>query len=232
MNALYLKKGAQRRLQRGHPWVYSNEVDIKRSPLKTLAPGSVVVVTSEEGKSLGVGFASPASLVCVRLLSRQPELPADWLLVALERALAWRQRCYADPYYRLVFAEGDGLPGLVEDRYDDLLVVQVSTWGMDQRREEIAAALAELVPGARVCFDDSSHARSLEGLPSEGPSGVGPTVVIENGVRLQLPEGGGQKTGWFFDQRSNRRFAQPWYKGAQLLDLYSYAGGWGIQAAA
>lgn len=211
--------------------MFSNEIDTQRSPLKTLDSGCLVSVHSSEGRPLGVGFASPASLVCVRILTRDAELPDDWLARALGRALSWRERCFDQPYYRLVFAEGDDLPGLVVDRYDDLLVVQTSTWGMEQRREEIQAALVRLLPMAQVCFDDTSHARSLEGLPSVPRTDAGPSVVIENGVRMRLPvDGSGQKTGWFYDQRSNRERARPWYKGASVLDLYSYAGGWGIQA--
>lgn len=190
-----------------------------------------MVVHSADDRALGVGFVSPASLVCVRVLSREAQLPDDWLTSPLERALRWRERCFQEPYYRLVFAEGDGLPGLVVDRYDQLLVVQTSTWGMECRRQEIQAALSLLLPTARVCFDDASHARALEGLPSAQKTEAGPTEVVENGVRMQLPPGTtGQKTGWFYDQRVNRQLARPWYKGAEVLDLYSYAGGWGVQA--
>jgi len=181
---------------------------------------------------IGAGFASPGSLVCVRLLTRDARLADDWLTQALERALAWRARCYTQPYYRLVFAEADALPGLVVDRYDDVLVAQLNTWGMEKRRNDIEAALQQLIPNAKVCFDDSGHARALEGLPTSSPGGRdGPTHVVENGVRMQLPAPAeGQKTGWFFDQRNNRKLVQPWLHGAQVLDLYSYAGGWGVQA--
>ena len=212
--------------------MFSNEVDIQRSPLKTLDAGSIVSVHSADERMIGVGFASPASLVCVRLITREPRLADDWLMQALKRALAWRTRCYSQPYYRLVFAEADGLPGLVVDRYDDLLVAQLNTWGMEKQRGDIEAALKQLIPDSKVCFDDSGHARALEGLQTSAASNPdGPTHVVENGVRMQLPAHG-QKTGWFFDQRNNRKLAQPWFREAKVLDLYSYAGGWGIQAGA
>jgi len=150
----------------------------------------------------------------------------------LAKALAWRERCYAEPYYRLAFAEGDSLPGLVIDRYGDELVVQISTWGMEVRRAEIERALASLLAPEAIHFDDSATLRQLEGLP--GPSeneAQRPQQVVENGMTFTLPKAS-QKTGWYFDQRDNRARAASWFKGQRVLDLYSYAGGWGLQAAA
>ena len=123
MHELYLKKSAERRLSRGHPWVYSNEIDVERSPLKGLEPGKEVAVLTEAGNRIGSGYASPGSLVSVRLMARG-NAPLDGLIMTrLERALKWRERCYDEPYYRLVFAEGDDLPALVIDRFGDQLVV-------------------------------------------------------------------------------------------------------------
>jgi 23S rRNA (cytosine1962-C5)-methyltransferase len=235
MNQLYLKTNAHRRLQRGHPWVYSNEIDIERSPLKDLVAGSPTKVLSAEGKVLGSGFVSPGSLVSVRLLRRGPSELGDWMHSRLARALKFRERCFAEPYYRLVFAEGDGLPGLVVDRYDKVLVVQVTTWGMELQRAALREELQRLLPGVQVLFNDRSNARTLEGLPAGDASEMleaGPTEVLENGTRLYLPPvAQSQKTGWFYDQRDNRAKARPFFAGARVLDLYSYVGGWGVQAA-
>ena len=233
MHELYLKKSAERRLSRGHPWVYSNEIDVDRSPLKGLEPGIEVAVLTESGNRLGSGYASPGSLVTVRLMGRGNAVLDGLIETRLERALRWRERCFDEPYYRLVFAEGDDLPGLVIDRYGQELMVQVSTWGMELRRGEISSALTALIPQARIHFEDALTLRKLEGLP--GPSDEdeldrsGPRRAIENGIEFTLPDKS-QKTGWYFDQRENRARAARWFKGQNVLDLYSYAGGWGIQA--
>ena len=240
MHELYLKKSAERRLSRGHPWVYSNEIDVERSPLKGLEPGKEVAVLTEAGNRIGSGYASPGSLVSVRLMARG-NAPLDGLIMArLERALKWRERCYDEPYYRLVFAEGDDLPGLVVDRFGDQLVVQLSTWGMEIRRAEITEALTALIGPKTIHFDDSSTSRKLEGLPSNvvetaaidsADTRTRPQSVVENGIEFSIPAAS-QKTGWYFDQRENRAQASGWFAGQNVLDLYSYAGGWGIQAAA
>ncbi len=238
MHELYLKSSAERRLSRGHPWVYSNEIDVERSPLKGLEPGVAVAVLTESGNRLGSGYASPGSLVCVRLIARGTAELEGQIAARLAKALAWRERCYAEPYYRLVFAEGDDLPGLVVDRFGDELVVQISTWGMEMRRGEIVEALQNLIGPRVIHFDESSTSRKLEGLPGSASDADGapeeparPAMVIENGIEFTLPEAS-QKTGWYYDQRENRARASGWFKGQNVLDLYSYAGGWGIQAAA
>lgn len=237
MHELYLKKSAERRLSRGHPWVYSNEIDVERSPLKGLEAGIEVAVLTAGGNRLGSGHASPGSLVCVRLLARGNTMLDGLIDARIAKALAWRERAFPEPYYRLVFAEGDNLPGLVIDRFGDELVVQISTWGMEVRRQEIVLALdAHLSPKA-IHFDDSSTGRRLEGLPgpegdesSAGSQSPRPRLARENGVDFVLPRSA-QKTGWYYDQRDNRAQAVRWFKGQRVLDLYSYAGGWGIQAA-
>ncbi len=232
MHELYLKKSAERRLSRGHPWVYSNEIDVERSPLKGLEPGIEVAVLTASGNRLGSGYASPGSLVSVRLLARG-SVELDGLIeTRIAKALAWRERAFSEPFYRLVFAEGDDLPGLVIDRFGDELVVQVSTWGMEGRRDDIRATLQSLLSPKAIHFDDASTVRKLEGLPGpiSGEQPERPRLARENGVDFVLP-GNAQKTGWYYDQRDNRAQAARWFKGQRVLDLYSYAGGWGIQAA-
>ena len=234
MHELYLKTSAERRLSRGHPWVYSNEIDVERSPLKGLEPGIAVAVLTEAGNRLGSGFVSPGSLVSVRLMARGTAELEGQIEVRLARALAWRNRCFEAPYYRLAFAEGDDLPGLVVDRFGDELVVQISTWGMEVRRDEIVAALNSILSPRLIHFDDSSTSRRLEGLPAPeaGPDlPARPTRAVENGLEFSLPAVS-QKTGWYFDQRENRARASRWFSGQNVLDLYCYAAGWGIQAAA
>ena len=182
MHELYLKKTAERRLSRGHPWVYSNEIDVDRSPLKGLTPGIEVAVLTASGNRLGSGYVSPGSLVSVRLLARGSEELTGLLQSRIARALAFRERTFAEPYYRLVFAEGDDLPGLVIDRYGDELVVQVSTWGMENRRTEIVQILESLLAPRAIYFDDSSTVRKLEGLAGPTTDAERPALLREMGL--------------------------------------------------
>jgi len=194
MHELYLKKTAERRLSRGHPWVYSNEIDVERSPLKGLTPGIEVAVLTASGNRLGSGYASPGSLVSVRLLARGSQGLAGLIEARIAKALIFRERTYTEPYYRLVFAEGDGLPGLVVDRYGDELVVQLSTWGMEIRRAEIVRTLESLLAPSAVHFDDSSTVRKLEGLAGPAADTARPSMARENGIDFTLPDSA-QKTG-------------------------------------
>jgi 23S rRNA (cytosine1962-C5)-methyltransferase len=235
---LVLKKNEERRLAAGHLWVYSNEVDKSKSPLKSFDTGEQVPVYSSRGKFIGMACVNSHSLICARLYSyrRSELLDADLIHGRLATALAHRERCYAEPYYRLVHGEGDWLPGLVVDRYGDYLVVQTNTAGMDAVREAVVEALVRLLSPAGVYLRNSSAARQLEGLDSSDEIAHGEvpeTVEIqENGIRYQIPLTGGQKTGWFYDHRDNRQTLQRFCKGARVLDAYCYLGGWGLNALA
>ncbi|MGB5147940.1 MAG: RlmI/RlmK family 23S rRNA methyltransferase, partial [Porticoccaceae bacterium] len=138
---LRLKRNEERRLRAGHLWVFSNEVDIAATPLTAFAPGQLVTLESARGGPLGTAYVNPRSLICARLLSRRMLANADAVTTLLQRrladALALRQHLYKTPHYRLVHSEGDALPGLVVDRYGDHLVVQVSTAGMENLRQDI-----------------------------------------------------------------------------------------------
>ena len=177
------------------------------------------------------------SLICARLYSRKADLPLDAELLRqrLQSALGLRQRLYNQPWYRLCHGEGDLLPGLVMDRFGDHLTVQVGTWGMEARKEELHEVLNELLRPRSILWDNDIAARSLEGLPRENQSeGPVPDVleVPENGCIFRAPLQGGQKTGWFYDQRRNRREAARYAAGADVLDIFCYAGGFGGTAAA
>ncbi|MCB1577141.1 MAG: RlmI/RlmK family 23S rRNA methyltransferase, partial [Xanthomonadales bacterium] len=127
--ALYLKRGEDTRLRAGHLWVFSNEVDVARSPLGDFEPGQACVIVDSRDKPIGVGHVNPNSLICARLVSRGIEHALDRSLLVhrLKVALALRERLYDEPWYRLVFGESDGLPGLTIDRFDDVLVAQTTT---------------------------------------------------------------------------------------------------------
>ena len=235
---LKLKRNEDRRIRQGHLWIFSNEVDTTNTPLKAFEPGDVVAIEDARGKLLGTGYVNPHSLIAARLVSRDRNHPFDASLIVhrLKVALSMRERLFPAPYYRLVFGEGDGLPGLVVDRFDDVLVVQITTAGMERQRQAIVDALVKVVAPAAIVLRNDSPIRDLEGLARyvEMASGEMPErlTVVEHGSRFEAPLAGGQKTGWFYDQSDNRRDLGRWVRGARVLDVFSYVGGWGVQAVA
>ncbi len=217
--------------------MFSNEVDVLRTPLTALQPGQPVMLIDSAGKALGSGYAHPNTLIAARLLDRGGH-PLDRSLFVhrLNVALALRERRYADPYYRLVFGESDGLPGLTVDRFGDVLVAQATTAGMDRLQGDITEALEKVLKPRSIVWKNDSSARAIEGLVDEvrvvGMPIDGLVEVREGPLRFAADVLGGQKTGWFFDQRSNRDRLAPWMKGASVLDLFSFAGAWGLRAVA
>lgn len=237
LKTLILKKNEDRRLRSGHVWIYSNEVDVNKVPLSQFEMGDWVKIESSNGKPLGLGYINPHVLLCARLVSRDSEatVDKDFFIARLNRALAWRERYFAEPFYRWVYGESDGLPGLVVDRYGDVLVVQITTQGMAVYQSEILAALEAIAkPRGMVLHHDNPY-RELEGLPLGEPEIIGdvPATVqlVEHGVKFDIPLLEGQKTGWFYDQRPNRGELEHYVKGKRVLDVFSYLGAWGLQAA-
>jgi 23S rRNA (cytosine1962-C5)-methyltransferase len=238
LNTLILNQGAERRLRAGHVWIYSNEVDNKRTPIKNFQLGEQVLVEASNGKSLGVAYVNPNTLICGRLLCRDTKLRLDRSLLVhrINIALSLREACFDKPCYRLVFGDSDGLPGLVIDRYFDIFVVQISTAGMEAVVEEIISALNKVFTPTAIVLRCDGKMRSTEGLESyiEVAQGEVPELCPfeENGVPLLAPVLTGQKTGWFYDHRDSRAAMQKHVKGKRVLDLFSYVGGWGVQALA
>ena len=231
-----LQPGRHKRADSGHPWVYSNEI-VMDAAAKALPPGTLVTLRKAGGEALGVATFNAHTLVSARLLDRDAKrrIDRDFFAARLESALALRRRLYAEPLYRLVHAEADGLPGIAADRFGDVLVAQINTAGMARLEEEwVAACDAVLAPRAIVLRNDSP-ARALEGLEPELRIAKGeidgPIELLENGARFLADPREGQKTGWFFDQRDNRRFVAGLSAGARVLDLYCYAGGFAVAAA-
>lgn len=234
--ALQLNRGADRRIKKGHLWIYSNEVDANATPLKQFEPGQQVAVLGERGKFLGIATLNPSGLICGRLVSRQANMPLDKSLLAhrINQALGLRQRFFQKPYYRLVYGDSDLLPGLIVDRFDQQLVVQTSTAGMDAVKQEILDALDQCLRPTGILFKNDHSGRSLENLPSEIDAyGDVPDSIelMENNTRFIAPLNTGQKTGWFYDHRINRSTLQSLCADKRVLDVFSYLGGWGIQAA-
>ena len=235
---LRLKKGTDRRLRGGHLWIYSNEVDIAATPLKGMVPGSSVVVEDARGKPLGAATVNPASLICARLYSRQSnrELDTSLLVDRLKTALKLRELLYPEHCYRLAYGEADLLPGLIVDRYGDYLALQTTTAGMDCRMPMVLEALREVLKPKGIISKNKGAFRLAEQLPEEQTVLFGEVPeqveLVENGCRFLAPLVGGQKTGWFYDHRENRAFMQRFCADKSVLDVFSYAGGWGVQAAA
>ncbi len=219
-----------KRARAGAPWLFSNEIEMS----KAVAPGTLVNVLGDDGRGFGTGFFNPKSLIAIRLIDRALDVVADEAFFAqrLARALALRSALYATPYYRLVHSEGDHLPGLTIDRFDDTVVVQITTAGMEMLREPLLAALRKLLKPKHVILRADAPARTLEGLELYVDAADGGRIVVEeNGVRYFADAAQGQKTGWYYDQREHRAFMASLARGKSLLDAYSYTGGFALAAA-
>jgi 23S rRNA (cytosine1962-C5)-methyltransferase len=235
---LKLKKGEDRRIRFGHLWIFSNEVDTKQTPLTAFEPGEEAVVVAADDRPVGVCYVNPQSLISARIMSRNPEHAIDRSLIThrLNVAKSLRDRLYPTAFYRLVYGESDGLPGLVVDRFDDVLVCQITTAGMEARKEEILAALNKVLKPSGILWRNDARVREMEGLDRyvEVAQGEVPDhlVVTEGELRFQVSPQLGQKTGWFYDQRDNRdRFCR-YVAGARVLDVFSYVGAWGLRSLA
>ena len=228
--------GRHKRAEGGHPWIYSNEVRMDAAA-KALPPGALVTLRRADASALGVAMFNPHSLVAARLLDRDAGRAVGRRFFArrLERALRLRDRLFELPFYRLAHAEADGLPGLVVDRVADVLVAQFNAAGIARLEPLVLEVLDSLLAPEVVVLRNDSPARVLEGLASEMRVAKGtvdgPVVVCENGIEFLADPLAGQKTGWFFDQRDNRRFVAALARNARVLDLYCFNGGFALQAA-
>ena len=232
-----IRPGHDKRFRGGSPWLYSNEIDMDEG-VRALEPGSIVRVMAGPGKIMGVAHFNPRSLIAARLLTRNKDATIDeaFIRYRLERALALRDRLYERPFYRLVHAEGDGLPGLVVDRYGEVIVLQVNSAGMQAMLPAIIAALVALLEPRAIFARNDSPVREHEGLELENELVYGelpdPVVLEENGLSFVTDIAAGQKTGWYFDQRDNRAFVGRLARDASVLDLYAYGGGFAANALA
>ena len=234
---IMFQPGRHKRAEAGHPWVYSNEIAMDAAA-KALPPGTLVTLRKAGGEAMGVATFNAHTLVSARILDRDAKRPinGDFFASRLESALTLRRRLYSEPHYRLVHAEADGLPG---HRRRSL---RRCAGDSAQHRRHGARSRRSGSPPARRCWRpraivlrNDSPARALEGLEPELRLAKGaldgPIELLENGARFLADPREGQKTGWFFDQRDNRRFVAGLSSGARVLDLYCYAGGFAIAAA-
>lgn len=235
MKPLHLQPGRERRILKGHRWIFSNEIAEKISEYE---PGSLVEVFSSKGASLGIGYVNPRSLISVRLVcpfGREPSRAYFRDLIkdadALRRNLLYPgSRCY-----RAVYGESDGLPGLVVDRYEAVLVTQVSTLGMASMEAMLRELLIEIFEPRALVFRNDTQTRRVEGLPFEKGIAYGdlpdPFTVTIDGIEYSLDPLRGQKTGFYLDQRDNRTALGRWVQGKRVLDLFCYNGAWSMTAA-
>ncbi len=231
-----LLPGRQKRLRAGHPWAYANEIAMSAAE-RALPPGTLVRLESADGRALGVAMFNPRTLAAIRLLDPDPtrEIDAEWFAERLSAALELRQRFGLSPWCRVAHAEADGLPGLIIDLFGNVATVQINSAGMARLESPLVEALRKTLNLEALVFRNDSAQRGLEGLEAETRlvfgTVSGPIDLMEGGCRFLCDPLGGQKTGWFYDQRDNRAFVAELAKDARVLDLYAYLGGFGIRAA-
>lgn len=233
---LQLNKDQDRRVSAGHLWIYNNEISAA-TPLSSFQAGDLVHVVSHRNKSLGIAYINPHTLLCARLLTRdsQQKINADFLSERLQKALTQREMLYAKPYYRWVFAESDLLPGLIIDRFDDVIVAQLNTAGMERLQSEILTAILRHTAPSAVIWRNDTMYREMEQLPLYVKIAYGKAVdehiVKENGCEFIAALQSGQKTGWFFDHRDNRSKIVQYVKDKTVLDVFSYSGAFALPSA-
>jgi len=233
MKTVKLKQKEDRRILRGHPWVFSNE--LARSSAEC-APGELVDVQDSTGRFIGRGYINPRSLIAVRLLTRaQEEIDGDFFRRRISVARSLRTTLGFGDSYRAVFSEGDGLPGLIVDKYADTLVIQSSTAGIDARMNEILQALIDEYAPTTIVLRNDTASREIEGLGRETRVVLGtvsgPVAFEEAGITYHVDVLEGQKTGFFFDQRENRLVLKDYVRNRRTLDCFCYVGAWALSAA-
>ena len=235
---LTLSPRAAARVALGYPWVFRSDV-AAGGALAGLSPGDTVHFCDAKGTVLATGYAHPKTQLAGRVLAKGAvDLDHDFFVKKFAAALAWREKNFADPSYRLVHAESDGLAGLVIDRFQDTLVVQVNTAGMEALQPVWMPALQQVLAVSTIVLKNDGNTRGLEGL-KEGLTLVkgqlpenGRVVLRENGIDFYADVLQGQKTGWFFDQRPHRLWVAQRARDKTLIDVFSHTGGFGVTAAA
>ncbi|MBO6884036.1 MAG: class I SAM-dependent rRNA methyltransferase [Marivita sp.] len=233
-----LPKTKPQAIRRGYPWVYANEVVTDRRT-RAMAPGTIAVLEDAERSPLALVAVNPNSKIIGRVLD-SPEAAhpdQDWFAKRLRKALSLRERLFPTPYYRLIHAEADGLPGVIIDRFGDIAVVQPNAAWADVLLPHLTAALADVTGVTTILKNAGGRGRSLEGLDDVDAVLLGdaPTAAIPvemNGATYMADLMGGQKTGLFFDQRPNHAFAARLAQGARVLDVFSHVGGFGLAGLA
>ncbi|ABL70046.1 RSP_2647 family RNA methyltransferase [Paracoccus denitrificans] len=230
-------KSKPQAIRHGFPWVFADELVTDRRT-RAIPPGSFALLEDAERRPLGLVTVNPDSRIIARMMDPDPQaqITRDWIAARLQRALALRARLFDAPFYRLIHAEADGLPGTIIDRFGDAAVIQPNAAWAERMVEDIAAALREVAGVSTVILNGQGRARALEGLDERTDilSGAvdGPVEVPMNGAIYLADLTQGQKTGLFYDQRPNHAFAQRLAQGQRVLDVFSHVGGFGLAALA
>jgi 23S rRNA (cytosine1962-C5)-methyltransferase len=230
-------KAEARAIRHGFPWVYADELVTDRRT-QSLALGALAVLEDADRKPLGLVTVNTNSKIIARMLDRDPEaqITIEWFVERLSRAQALRTRLYADPYYRLVHAEADALPGVVIDRFGDTAVIQPNAQWAEAHLDLLAKALVTVSGVTSIVKNGTGRSRGLEGMSEETTALLGsvdgPISVPMNGAVYMADLIGGQKTGLFFDQRPNHAFVRQLAKDARVLDMFSHVGGFALAALA
>ena len=230
---IYLKRGEEKRIVNGHSWVYANEVQKIVGKDKN---GSLATVYSFDGKYIGKGYINHLSKILVRVFIRDnSEDTKDFYLERIKTANNYRKDLGYDNCYRMIFSEADNLPGLVVDKYDNVLCVQFSSLGMDKRRDLIVECLVELFNPKGIYERSDMATRSKEGLEEKNGLLYGSiddwTIINENGIKMAVDVKNGQKTGYFLDQKENRLALRKYCKDKDVLDCFCNSGGFSMNAA-
>lgn len=227
-----------RRIRHGFPWVYGNEAVLDRRT-KALTPGTLAVLEDDGHAPLGLVAVNPLSKIAGRVLDRDPAAVVDqaWFEARISRALALRDTLFDAPFYRLIHAEADGLPGVIIDRFGDTAVIQPNAAWAETRLGDLVAALQSIMQMPNLIKNASGRTRTLEGLDDQNAVLAGqlpdrPIPVPMNGATYMADVASGQKTGLFYDQRPNHAFAKSVASGARVLDVFSHVGGFGLAALA
>ncbi len=234
---LRLRKFEDKRIRNGHLWIYSNEIDNKVTPIKSFEMGQSILVEDANGKPLGLGYINPNNLLCARIITRDYRIAIDRSLFVhkFNIALSLRQRVFDKPFYRVIYGESDGLPGLIVDRFGDHLVVQITTAGMEKQKENIIDALTKVFKPQSILLRNDSNSRKAEALSRDIEQALGTTPdtiqIEENDTQFLIYPHTGQKTGWFYDHRVSRQQIAKYVNGKRVLDVFSYIGAFGLQMA-
>lgn len=231
-------KADARRIRHGHPWAWADDLVLDRRS-KAVPAGALALLEDAERQPMGIGVATVNARIGLRVLDRAPDavIDIDWLRAKIARAVALREALYDAPFYRLIHAEGDGLPGLIVDRFGDTLVMQPNAIWLEERLDDLTTILAEATGATTLIKNGTSRARALEELPEEmltltGTAPTGPIEVPMNGAIYMADVMGGQKTGLFYDQRPNHAFMANLSKDSRVLDVFTHVGGFALASLA
>lgn len=231
-------KADARSIRHGHPWAWADDLVLDRRS-KAVPAGALALLEDADRQPLGIGVATVGARIGLRVLDRAPDavIDAEWLRAKITRAFDLRCALYDAPFYRLIHAEGDGLPGLIVDRFGDTLVMQPNAIWLEERLDVLQTLLLEVTGASTLIKNGTSRARALEELPEEmltltGEAPKGPLEVPMNGALYKADVLGGQKTGLFYDQRPNHAMIARVSRGARVLDVFSHVGGFALASLA